>query len=233
MIESFAQSNAKMMVDANSNQSNTSKFRRSPQSNMSSTPRGVMKSVSFSSEVSVFTQNADDDATITTTAELAAAEEDNDVSPRSLFSGRWIEDVLDSSESRGVAVVEVKNTSPRMTSDSKSSTISKASATDEPNNPPQRYRKTLLQRHEPPLTTSESNLISELSKSEATMSPLESLKIDTSDDTCASNLSSPMNSCKSSKTAEGRPVSQTFDFELINSGSLGQDDEQDKLSVYW
>ena len=61
------------------------------------------RSVSFSSEVSVFTE--DDNITIAS----ADGDDDEQLMPKSLFSGRWIGDIGGSDESRGVAIVEIND----------------------------------------------------------------------------------------------------------------------------
>ena len=59
-------------------------------------------SVSFSPDVSLFEEDATDSNTLATS-------EDDDLLPKSIFSGRWIGDISTSDESRGVALVEIND----------------------------------------------------------------------------------------------------------------------------
>lgn len=71
----------------------------------------VGRRVSFSSTVSVVSDNGDATESTTTSEWLSDAAVD-DLSPRSLLSGRWTENKTETKNTRGVSVVELMDHSP-------------------------------------------------------------------------------------------------------------------------
>ena len=218
-----------MMANSSANGSNggaTSQSRDASEAPLSS-PKGSMRSVSFSSEVSVFTESpADDNTTIASTRELA--DTDEDMSPTSLFSGRWIEDIEESTESKSLAVVEVKDHSPvsKFSSDSKRKEVD--TGTNNSRSSPNKIagvRKRLFMRHESPVNSNDDNSIPSLSKEDDRI-PHLSPKM-TNGNSC-SDLSIDASPSREALRVVS-PLSQNYDLVLLNSGAMGQDDEQSKL----
>jgi len=192
---------------------------------MSSTQRGK-RSVNFSPEVSVFAESVADENTTIATQELADADED--MSPRSLVSGRWIEDTKESAECRGTVVVEVADHSPVLKSCSDSQRFqadtadsSRASAKSKLTG----MRKRLLERHESPTKSNGNHNSPELTKSEETVSLLTPEKVN---GTVSSSGALPMNSLPIKPLAS--PVGRTYDLKLINTIELHDDARNNLLS---
>lgn len=215
---------AKLTVNTSNGEGSRASCKKSPRS---------ASRVRFSSEVSIYTEGYNDDATIATTEELAAAEHGDDVSPRSLFSGRWIEDIQESNETRGVAVVEVTDTSPmsnsfRGFSRKRMHTVNTKNTSSSSNTSPEEklreIRKRLLERNERPLKSNGKHSIPALSTLDDAPSPLARREEKGNDNTSGDlSIDSTL-----SKTPVS-PLSQTVDLDLLNTAIAEQNEQQTKL----
>ena len=180
-----------------------------------SSSQGAARSVSFSPEVSVFTENVTDKST----EELADADiRKEEALPRSLFSGRWIENVQECNESEVVAIVEITGHSPSSQSckEWKQTQYNGDSAKDKLN----RMRKRLLKRHEQPFEDNGNHCIPDLASSEETISSLVPKSVNENE----SNSDFPTTT--SPPTNNGKSLGLTFDLKTLNLGDIGHNDEE-------
>lgn len=180
----------------------------------------IRPSVSFSSDVSLFEEDANDSSTLATS-------EDDDLLPKSIFSGRWIGDISTSDASRGVALVEINDNVLKLPFQ-RSGQVSG-------------IRKRLSLG---PFDTSKS--ITELEHTGRSLeSPPKSINGNSSDPTFAFEGSSTGRSLESPLTrinannsehvsplkSPVSPLSESNDLRLLNSGFLAQDDDDSEITT--
>lgn len=194
-----------------------------------SSPRGATtRSVSFSSEVSVFTENATDNNAVT--KELADAGTKKGVAPsppQSLFSGRWIESVQEGNESDSVAIVEVTDHSPSTSQSCKEWKQKRYNGSSVIKDRLSRMQKRLLERHEEPLQDDGNHDIPDLTSSEETVPSLAPRNVngnESMDDLPTSTSPPP--------ATNGKSLGRPFDLRLPNMGDIGHSDEKKAHSEY-
>lgn len=187
------------MTNENINRLNGGRGRTSQSSKIS--PREATRRVSFSSEISVLTDCENDASESTTTKEaLSGAAAEDDLSPRSLLSGRWIEDTKESNETRGVAVVEVTDHSP-----GSKCAVRKHMDDAKPNRSSPNCTRFFDRNESPIRSRNVIHSITALTESDATMSSLNSNRMD------ADEHISDLPTSISPRNASDSPFSQTHD----------------------